>query len=29
MEVEDDDDDDEVPYVEELGWREVLGFIVM
>lgn len=24
-----DEDEDEVPYREEIGWREVLGFIVM
>jgi polyribonucleotide 5'-hydroxyl-kinase len=24
-----DEDEDEVPYVEEIGWREVTGFIVM
>lgn len=28
-EEEDEGDSDEVPYVEEIGWREVLGFIVM
>jgi polyribonucleotide 5'-hydroxyl-kinase len=28
-EDEDDEDEDEVPYREEIGWREVLGFIVM
>lgn len=27
--VEEDEDEDEVPYVEEIGWREVTGFIVM
>jgi hypothetical protein len=27
--AEDDDDDDEVPFREEIGWRETLGFIVM
>lgn len=26
---EEDEDEDEVPYKEEIGWREVLGFIVM
>lgn len=24
-----DDDDDEVPFIEDIGWREVAGFIVM
>jgi polyribonucleotide 5'-hydroxyl-kinase len=24
-----EDEEDEVPYKEEIGWREVLGFIVM
>lgn len=24
-----DEDDDEVPFVEDIGWREVAGFIVM
>lgn len=28
-EGEDEEDEDEVPYKEEIGWREVLGFIVM
>lgn len=28
-EEEDYEDEDEVPYKEEIGWREVLGFIVM
>ena len=28
-ENEGDEDEDEVPYKEELGWREVVGFIVM
>lgn len=27
--AEEDDDDEEVPYREEIGWREVAGFIVM
>jgi len=27
--VEEDEDEDEVPYKEEIGWREVLGFIVI
>jgi hypothetical protein len=26
---DDDDDDDEVPYQEDIGWREIFGFIVM
>jgi len=29
QEEEEDEDEDEVPYREEIGWREVLGFIVM
>ncbi|KAK4688997.1 polyribonucleotide 5'-hydroxyl-kinase, partial [Tremellales sp. Uapishka_1] len=28
-EIGDEDEDDEVPYKEEIGWREVLGFIVI
>ncbi|KAI9637324.1 Pre-mRNA cleavage complex II protein Clp1-domain-containing protein [Dioszegia hungarica] len=28
-EGEDEEDEDEVPYKEEIGWREVLGFIVI
>lgn len=28
-EVDDDEDDDEVPYIEDVGTREVAGFIVM
>lgn len=28
-EVEEDEDEDEVPYKEEIGWREIAGFIVM
>ena len=27
--VEEDEDEDDVPYREEIGWREALGFIVM
>lgn len=27
--AEEDDDDEEVPYREEIGWREIAGFIVM
>lgn len=27
--VVDDEDEEEVPFVEEIGWREVTGFIVM
>jgi hypothetical protein len=26
---EEDDEDDEVPYIEDVGTREVAGFIVM
>ncbi len=28
-EGEEEEDEDDVPYREEIGWREVLGFIVM
>lgn len=28
-EEEDDDEDEDVPLREEIGWREVVGFIVM
>ena len=28
-EMEEDEDEDEVPFREEIGWREVTGFIVM
>ena len=24
-----EEEEEEVPYVEEIGWREVLGFVVM
>ena len=29
VKAEDEDEEEEVPYLEEIGWREVLGFVVM